>query len=148
MGFCFDFYRILRWQMRFNTILTFIGDLIFSLTALGLIYFFAQKANYLELRFYLFLGSLLGLLLYFAILSRIVIKILKSLVNIFCMIKKAITVAISFLLKSIYTFVAGIMSIPYHILRWFALLTYRIGETLGKDSVTRVQSKLFRMIKR
>lgn len=148
VGFCFDFYRILRWQLRLNKILTFIGDLLFSLWALGLIYFFAQKANYLELRFYLFLGSLLGVLLYLAIFSRVINKMLKMLFRGISAMKTWITRVIFLFFRGIYHFIAGIMSLPYCVLRRVALLVYRMGEAFSKDSITRVCSSLLRVTKR
>ncbi|UWG97734.1 spore cortex biosynthesis protein YabQ [Dehalobacter sp. DCM] len=146
VGLCFDFYRIVRWKLKLNKVFTFLFDVLFAIFALGLIYFFAQKANYLELRFYLFIGSLVGLLLYLVIFSRIVNKILQFIFRILAMVKQSIFKAISQFIRFVYTFLSCIMRLPYRILRWAALLLYRIGEGMSKDSAAFIRSSVFRRI--
>lgn len=142
VGFCFDFYRIVRWQVKLNKVLTGLGDLLFSFIALFLIYYFAQKANYLELRFYLFGGSLLGLILYLRFLSpgtkrlfSIFLGLLNKIKNIMLRMSRMIYKSVAFLLTLL-------MRVPYGILSWFALLLFRLTQSLGKESVLRIKRKM------
>lgn len=142
VGFCFDIYRIARWRLRFNKVLTFIGDLLFSFIALLLIYYFAQKANYLELRFYLYGASLLGLLLYLKFFSKSSKRLFNIVFSIFFFLKNLVVSIIAKFFYSLAFIFTQTMRIPYGILRWFALLLYRIGEALGKDTATKVKARI------
>jgi len=142
VGFCFDIYRIARWRLRFNKVLTFIGDLLFSFIALLLIYYCAQKANYLELRFYLYGASLLGLLLYLKFFSKSSKRMFNILFSIFFFLKNLVVSIIAKIFYSIAFILTQMMRIPYGLLRWFAMLLYRIGEALGRESVTKVKGRI------
>jgi len=142
VGFCFDIYRIARWRLRFNKVLTFIGDLLFSFIALLLIYYCAQKANYLEFRFYLYGASLLGLLLYLKFFSKSSKRMFNILFSIFFFLKNLVVSIIAKIFYSIAFILTQMMRIPYGLLRWFAMLLYRIGEALGRESVTKVKGRI------
>lgn len=144
VGVIFDVYRIVRWRMGLNNIITFVGDLFFSFTALLVMIFFAEKANYLELRFYLFLGSLLGLLVYLHFFSRIIKKLVERITWFFLFIENTIGKTVKRFFQTVWNLLVFLMSFPYGLLRWFALLLYRISEALGKDIVTKVKVKLSR----
>ncbi|NLP43041.1 MAG: spore cortex biosynthesis protein YabQ [Peptococcaceae bacterium] len=133
VGIFFDFYRIVRWQLGLNKFLTFIGDIFFSCAAVLIIYYFAQKANYLELRFYLFLGSLLGLLLYLRILSSPVKKLIIYLIRGLVTLKNLLKRALIFVFSGIARLLTLFMSVPYGLLRWFSLLLFRILEALWRE---------------
>ncbi|WP_034379277.1 MULTISPECIES: spore cortex biosynthesis protein YabQ [unclassified Dehalobacter] len=135
VGICFDFYRMLRWHLGLTKIQTFLGDLLFSIAALGIIFCLAQKANYLEFRFYLFLGSLLGLLLYIVIFSRYVKKIFDVLFRLIRYVSQFIRKLIQAFLRGVYIGIAGMMRIPYGILRWLGMLLYRIGEAISRNTL-------------
>lgn len=142
VGFCFDIYRIARWRLRFNKVLTFIGDLLFALIALLLIYYCAQKANYLELRFYLYGASLLGLLLYLKFFSPSTKRVFNILFNIFFFLRNFFVGIIVRIFYSLAFILTQIMRIPYGILRWLAMLLFRIGEALSRESVTKVKARI------
>lgn len=142
VGFCFDFYRIIRWHFGINKILTFIGDLLFSLIALLVVFHFAQKANYLELRFYLFGGTLIGLLLYLRLFSPASKRLFKGLLRFLTGFKNLVIGIIATFFKGIIRVLTTLMSIPYGILRWFSILLFRFGEAIGKESVTKVKGKI------
>lgn len=130
VGFCFDIYRIIRWQLGLNRVLTFIGDLLFSFIAILIIFYFAQKANYLEMRFYLFGGALLGLLIYLQFWSSASKKLFKAVLRVITNLKNLLVGIILFICKSLVRFLTLLMSVPYGLLRWFALLLFRMGEAL------------------
>lgn len=142
MGFCFDFYRILRWRFRISKILTFIGDLLFSLFSLLILFYFAQKANYLELRFYLFGGILIGLLLYLRLLSNSSKKLFTIVITLTARLITMIAGIILQVVKGFCKLLALIMSIPYGFLSWFSILIYRIGEALGKNMAGKIRERM------
>ncbi|NLI90657.1 MAG: spore cortex biosynthesis protein YabQ [Peptococcaceae bacterium] len=142
VGLCFDFYRIARWRIGLNKIFTFITDLIFSCVALFLIYFFAQKANFLELRFYLFGGCFIGLMIYLRFFSPGSKQLFNFLFDVIAGFKNLIVKLILTLFCGGQAVLTIMMSIPYGILRWGSLLIFRMGEALGKESVTKVKGRI------
>lgn len=142
IGFCFDFYRIMRHQLRLNKVLTFMGDLLFSFLALFLIFYFAQRANFLELRFYVFGGSLLGLIIYLRFFSTGTKHLFAILLNLISKIKNSILGLLRMIYKGVAFILTSLMRIPYGILRWFALLLFRITQALGKESLFSVKRKI------
>ena len=141
VGLIFDFYRIVRWRIGLSRMLTLIGDLFFSVMAVMVVFYFAQKANYLELRFYLFAGSFLGLMLYLRLISKYFKRILTAIIDIIANSFNTLVFAITTFFKSIIAIIAYIMSFPYGMLRWLGLLLFRMGEAVSKDTYTRVRTR-------
>jgi spore cortex biosynthesis protein YabQ len=75
LGAFFDFYRVLRGVVRADTLFTMVGDLLFWLGAFvwaaPLIYW----STWLELRLYVWVALLLGILLYFPVFSSLLIPL-------------------------------------------------------------------------
>ncbi|RNC28694.1 MAG: hypothetical protein AWM53_01354 [Candidatus Dichloromethanomonas elyunquensis] len=142
VGLCFDCYRIARWRVGLNKILTFMADLFFSFAALLVIFVFAQKANFLELRFYLFGGCLAGLVLYLRFLSSSSKRLFNVIFDIISGIKNLIVKMILRVYFGIKEFLTMLMSIPYGILCWFSMLIFRMAEALGRESVTKVKGRI------
>ncbi len=76
-GIFFDLYRVFRSQIRVNRAIDFIGDVIFWILAAILIIPFIYWATWLELRLFVWIIILLGLILYFTCLSSILIPVFK-----------------------------------------------------------------------
>ncbi|MBS4537584.1 spore cortex biosynthesis protein YabQ [Clostridium sp. D2Q-11] len=76
IGFIYDLYRIFRYYCQPKKVATFIEDTIFwiiiSITTLVLLFY----SNWAQLRWYIFLGFIIGFFLYRKLLSDIIIKIL------------------------------------------------------------------------
>lgn len=126
VGFSFDFYRALRRWLGLGPILTFAGDVIYSLGALFVLIIFFSKANFLAFRFYMVWGSLLGLFLYLRLFSLTVTRILLRSFFLF----QAGVRAILGLLAYPYQALVFLMRPPFVLLRWFSLLIYRSGEAV------------------
>ena|GEM_PF-1189461 len=134
-GLLFDFYRMLRRQGRrnragFSRWLTFFSDLVFSVLVLGILIFFFREANFLEFRLYLFIVSLMGLVLYLALLSSGVKRFLAR----FFSLTRHVGGTVTGWRKSFFRGIGGLcrvlLAIPYEILRWFGMLVYRFGEAV------------------
>ncbi|MDI3312073.1 MAG: spore cortex biosynthesis protein YabQ [Thermoanaerobacterium sp.] len=72
----YDVYKLFRFILRPKRIATDIGDIIYWVLGTIVFIFFLYVSNYAEIRFYSFLGLLIGILLYNIFLSPVVMKIL------------------------------------------------------------------------
>lgn len=93
LGFIFDIFRALRKSIKNSTVATNIEDILFVIISFIIITTVVQIISKGELRFYILLGIILGILIYFLSVSKYIIAgetwILKSIIKI---------------LKSIYNF--------------------------------------------
>jgi len=138
VGFVFDFYRSFRRWQGWGKVLTFIGDILFSLVALFILFRFFERANALAFRFYIIWGSLLGLVLYLRLLSRFAVRFYFGLYRVISYLAGLIHRGIKIPIRGI----ALIMRPAYAILKWFSLLVYRIGEYLFLDLIIHTQKRL------
>ena len=91
IGILFDLFRILRKCFKTSDIVTYIEDIIFSIFTGILILYSIMKFNNGEIRFYLFLGIILGLIFYLLTFSSVFIKIS---VNLILLLKKIVNIII------------------------------------------------------
>ncbi len=86
IGILFDFFRILRRSIKTSNIITYIEDILFWILTGLLILYNIWYFNNGEIRIYMFLGIILGVLIYMTTLSsifvRIFTKILSSIIKI------------------------------------------------------------------
>lgn len=75
LGFIFDFFRAIRKSIKNSNIATYIEDIIYVIISFMIIVSALQILNDGELRFYIFLGIFIGVILYFIFISKYVIKI-------------------------------------------------------------------------
>jgi spore cortex biosynthesis protein YabQ len=75
LGLFFDLYRVLRALWRPGPLWTRVGDLLFWLFALCLLFSLLLLGNWGQMRLYVVLGWALGLLIYNRLLSRKIIAI-------------------------------------------------------------------------
>jgi len=124
--------------MGWGKFATFIGDLLFSVAALALLFRFFLRANALDLRFYILWGSVLGLFLYMRVLSRATLwlffKLYLLIENLVWLILEGLKIPVKGIIL--------LMRPPYAFLRWFSLLVFRIVETLLAEPVWRVRKKI------
>ena len=101
IGLFFDFFRILRKSFKTNDFITYIEDMIFWIvTGLSILYFIFVFNNG-EIRFYMFLGIILGVTIYMFLFSSYIIKINVTIIN---------------FLKSIIGKIVSILLIPLKLL--------------------------------
>ena len=88
IGLLFDFFRILRRSFKTNDIFTYIQDIIFwiltGIIVLIAIFYFSNG----EIRFFMFIGLLLGIIFYLLLFSKYIIKIS---IKIIALIRKILT---------------------------------------------------------
>lgn len=81
LGGLFDFYRIMRGVLRPRQIFTSLADLVYWLLATIIVFVALLFGNWGEIRLYVFVGLAAGILLYFRLLSRQVIRLLISVIR-------------------------------------------------------------------
>jgi len=82
VGLFFDLYRVARGLIRPRWLLTALGDGLFWLFVAGFTYGVLLQVNFGEVRSYIFLGIILGLLLYYRLLSPLVLKLALKLLGV------------------------------------------------------------------
>lgn len=138
VGLVFDFYRSFRRWQGWGQVLTFIGDLLFSLVALYILFLFFERANALAFRFYIVWGSLLGLILYLRVLSRFSVRFYFKLYRVTNYLIGLILSGIKIPIRGLVLF----MRPPYMILKWFSMLLYRIIELFLHELIMYLKKRL------
>ena len=113
IGILFDFFRILRRTIKTGNIVTYIQDILFWILTGILVLYNIWYFNNGEIRVYMFLGIIIGTLIYISTLSNIFVKIfakilttiikvleipVKTIITIF---RKIITSVLSFFTKNV-----------------------------------------------
>lgn len=111
IGVLFDFFRILRRTIKTANIITYIEDILFWILTGILVLYNIWYFNNGEIRIYMFLGIIMGLLVYMSTLSNILVKlftkVLSTLIQalelpfktIIAIFRKTITAIVSFFAK-------------------------------------------------
>ena len=131
VGLVFDFYRSFRRWQAWGQVLTFIGDVLFSLVALFILFRFFERANALAFRFYIIWGSLLGLVLYLRLLSRFTVRFYFGFYRVLNYLSGLIRRGINIPIRGLVL----IMRPPYAILKWFSILLYRVVEVFFLETI-------------
>ena len=100
IGIFFDIFRVIRKSFKTSDIMTFIEDLLFLILSSVLIIFSIIKINGGEVRFYLFLGMFLGIIIYSLTISNLCVIILYEFVKICKILFKFPYLCIKKLIKS------------------------------------------------
>ncbi len=91
IGLLFDFFRIIRKTIKTPNIITYIQDIIFWILTGILIIYTIFVYNNGQIRLYMFLAIVIGVLIYFITISK---KILNVVLNIIEFMKKVIKLII------------------------------------------------------
>ncbi len=75
IGVIFDIFRVLRKSFKTSDIITYIEDIIFGILTMIIILSSIFKFNNGELRLYIFIATMLGLMFYILLISRFFIKV-------------------------------------------------------------------------
>jgi spore cortex biosynthesis protein YabQ len=94
-GVVYDFFRILRKMFKHPNILIQIEDFFYWIIASIIVFYFVLHMNYGEVRVYTIIGVFLGMYLYFATLSKLIMKIAVAIIEI---LKKILITTIKIIL--------------------------------------------------
>jgi spore cortex biosynthesis protein YabQ len=133
IGIMFDVYRILRGFKGPNKVITAISDLLFWILAALIVFIFFLYTNNGDLRYYTFIGLSFGIFIYFKLISRRLIYVLRR--------------VIYFTLK-FFRVIINLIFYPIRLLRYF--LKYLIFKIKGlkKISLNGKLNKLKNLLKR
>lgn len=103
LGIIFDVFRILRKSFKTSDFVTNIEDILFGIITGAILLFTIFWFNNGELRFYLFLGIILGTIIYMLFISKYFIKInvaiIKFIKGIITLITKPFIILLKFIKK-------------------------------------------------
>ena len=88
IGILFDFFRILRRSIKTSNIITYIQDILFWILTGIIILYSIWYFNNGELRIYVLLGLIIGILIYISTLSNIIVKVFTKILVFFINILK------------------------------------------------------------
>jgi spore cortex biosynthesis protein YabQ len=91
LGLIYDTYRIIRWVVRPGRLVTYIEDTILVVIGFAIFVYLIFWLNSGEIRLYGIFAIILGTLLYFGIISRYYIRLLRITVSI---VKKILTILV------------------------------------------------------
>ena len=112
IGILFDFFRILRRTIKTGNIVTYIQDILFWIFTGILVLYNIWYFNNGEIRVYMFLGIIIGTLIYMSTLSNIFVKLFSKILStiikaleipfktIITIFRKIITAILSFFTKN------------------------------------------------
>ena len=113
IGILFDFFRILRRTIKTGNIVTYIQDILFWILTGILVLYNIWYFNNGEIRVYMFLGIIIGTLIYMSTLSNIFVKLFTKILSmiikvleipfktIITIFRKIITAILSFFTKNV-----------------------------------------------
>ena len=108
IGILFDIFRILRKSFKTPDLITYIEDIAFWLISGFILLYSIFKFNNGELRFFIFLGVLIGVSIYILIFSKLFINISVFIIGIIKKtIKTFIIVPTKFIIKTFKTFIVN-----------------------------------------
>ncbi len=88
IGLLFDFYRVTKETVSPPRVFNYLGDLLFWVITTLVVFFLLLVGNWGEIRLYVVIGVLTGILVYSKLLSGLVIKTIRF---IFFLLKKTIS---------------------------------------------------------
>lgn len=107
IGILFDIFRILRRSFKTIDFITYIQDFLFWILAGVILLYSIFSFNNGELRAYIFIGVIMGVILYMLILSKYFIKISVTIISI---LKKIIYTPVKFILNIIIKYIINPLS--------------------------------------
>ena len=129
IGLLFDFFRILRKSFKTSDIITYIEDILFwILTGIILLYSIFTFNNG-EIRFYMFLGVILGCIIYMLLFSRYIVNTITKIVLFFKKIIIKIVNIIIYPLKMLIKILNKILKKPIS----FIIINFRKNHLLKQN---------------
>lgn len=112
IGLLFDIFRILRKSFKTSDIITTIEDILFWIITGIIILYSIFVFNDGEIRFFMFIGIFLGVMLYMLLLSCYIIKISVGIIAIIKRIVGFIFKILIFPIRAIYKIIKNILKKP------------------------------------
>lgn len=115
LGFIYDIFKVARRVFKLRKTFSSIADIIFWLFGTITMLYFMYISNYVEIRFYSFLGFGIGIILYFVLLSYFITQ---ALIKVYKFTKNFLKVMASFILYPV-KIVINFFIVPYRVTKKF-----------------------------
>ncbi len=141
IGFLFDFFRILRKTIKTSDFMTYIEDALFWILTGFIILYSIFIYNNGEIRLFMFLAIMIGILFYMLFISKFILKISLTIINIikiiFSTIFKFIKIPFNVLYKIIRKiFFNPISFIIINIRNFFTKIFKNFSKVLKKSKIS------------
>lgn len=125
LGVLFDCYRVLRGTFKPRVVMTWVADLLYWLIATVVVFLALIVSNWGELRFYVFLGIISGVVLYYRLLSLYAIRLFSAIIKLVKWIITVLKKMLMFIIKPI-VFCITIVCWPFRFINSKVRSWYRI----------------------
>ena len=112
IGLLFDIFRILRKSFKTSDIITIIEDILFWILTGFIILYSIFVFNNGQIRFFMFIGIFLGVMLYMLLLSKYIIKVSVTIISIVKKVLEFIFKILIFPIQSIYKITKNLLRKP------------------------------------
>jgi spore cortex biosynthesis protein YabQ len=153
-AFFYDFLRIKRRTIKTNVVILGLEDILYWFAAAIFLFLMVYKSNSGEMRGYIFIGNIIGVLLYESLISNIFIASSVMIINIIKTILLFIFKVLSYPFIIIYKVVKSILKLLYKVIKVIFKPIRTIISTINKKiyslldkPVSFISSKLLRAIK-
>lgn len=133
IAFVFDLFRIKRKAVNSRTISIYFEDFLFWIIVAMLMLIIIYKSNEGEVRGYIFIGTILGLILYIMLLSKIVMHVFLTILHWLAKLIRILWIILTYPLKLIYK----ILRVPGRILWSWSRKQYRKARVTGRNRLSR-----------
>lgn len=117
LGILFDAYRVLNRRFRPPWFVTALTDLAYCLLAAGIVFAVLLAGNWGELRFYVFIALITGIVMYFRLASRHVVQLIAALLVLLAGIWRTTKRVIAFTVIKPVLYVARLVLWPLRFMR-------------------------------
>jgi spore cortex biosynthesis protein YabQ len=125
VGFAFDVFRVIKSMLRISRLIIWLNDILFWAVTSTIIFVLIFLTNDGELRWYTFLGVILGAIFYYLLFSRLIMNISFAAIK---TIKKMLLLIIRIILFPI-VYLVGIIKKPFLV---FIKMIKRVFNTITK----------------
>jgi len=112
IGFVYDVFRIKRKTIKTTVLFIYIEDILYWIIVMAIMFALIFYSNDGEIRGFIFIGALIGVILYMLLLSKIIVKFSLAILNILGKIIKVILFIVAYPFRLIYR----VLSIPVKLL--------------------------------
>lgn len=146
IAFIYDLFRIKRKAFKTGNLMTYVEDILYWLLVAVVMFTTVYYSNEGELRSYLFIGALIGVVLYALLLSKAVMNSSLFIINI---VRKTIII-ICRIVSFPFQLLFKLLSIPAGISRKFAGKTLRSIRKAGRNRLagTAIWKKAFKNMRK
>jgi len=120
----YDIFRILRKAVKTGSLITYIEDLLFWILVAVIMFAMVYYSNEGELRSYIFLGTLLGVILYALLLSKAIMNSSLFIIRI---------------VKGVFRFLWMVLSFPFKVVIRFLAIPGRAAAKYAGNSMKNVK---------